>query len=250
MNLKRISLILVVFFVLILSAGAISAADDVNVTDVDNTPNETLSNDVGKAAPVEKIQTDVDADGIVAEKGKNSFFKVEVENEKTDKPIKNLKLNLKIFTKSKSKIYVVTTAKNGIAKFNTKKLSAGTHKVIITSADDKYKVYKKSSIVIGKKHTVTMKLNTVKKLKNKDKIKLYKKYDDDEIEIKMKVIKGGSIVKTHISKAKFYFKNKRTGKIIVKTDHGEFDDGKWQNPDEDYSPSIYTPVKVKIYYVS
>ena len=137
-----------------------------------------------------------------------------------------------------------------VGKFNTKVLSKGDHKVIITSADSKYKVYKKTSAFIGKKHVTTMKLNTQKVLSNKDKIKVYSRYDDDDIEVKMKVIKGKSVAKTKISKAKFYLKNKRTGQVIVKTDKAEFDDGKWQNPDEDYSYYRYTLVKVKIWYLT
>ena len=186
----------------------------------------------------------------MAIKGKNSFFKVKVENEKTDKPIKNLKLNVKVISKSKSKVFVIKTNSKGIAKLNTKSLGLGDHKVIITSADVKYKISKKSKIYIGKNHVTTMKINSKKVLSNKDTIKTYIKNDDEDKEIKFKVIKGNSVAKTKIYKVKFYFKNKYTGRTVVKTDYYDYDHGKWECPNEDYHPHKYTPLKLKVWYLT
>ena len=152
-----------------------------------------------------------------------------------------------MFTKSKSKTYKIKTNSRGIAKFNSKVLGKGNHKVIVTSDDPKYNVYKKSKIFVGKKHKITLKPNSKKKLKNKDILRVYTKSDDDEKEIKVRF--KGSPKKTNIIKAVFYLKNKATGKIIKKSDFVDFDDGKWEYPDEDYSYR-FTAVKVKITYVT
>lgn len=79
---------------------------------------------------------------------KSKYFKVKVISEKTKNGIYHLKLKLKVFTGKKYKIYKVKTNKKGVAKFNTKKLKRGKHKVIITSANGNYYIYKKSLIRI------------------------------------------------------------------------------------------------------
>ena len=260
MNFKKFSLIFMIFFILILSIGAISAANDTDVasdtSEVESTQDSVVVEDTSAEVTsepqkaVKKIPTDVDADEVMAVKGKNSYFKVEVENERTDSPVKNIKLNVKVVSKSKSKVFVIKTNSRGIAKLNTKSLGLGDHKVIITSADVKYKISKKSKIFIGKKHVTTMKINSKKVLSNKDTIKTYTKYDDDDKEIKFKVIKGGSVAKTKIYKVKFYFKNKYNGRTIVKTDYYDYDHGKWECPEEDYDPYRYTPLKLKVWYLT
>lgn len=79
---------------------------------------------------------------------KSKYFKVTVKNKKTKKGIKNLRIKLKVFTGKKHKVYKIKTNKKGVAKFNTKKLKRGKHKVIITSANKNYHIYKKSLIRI------------------------------------------------------------------------------------------------------
>lgn len=79
---------------------------------------------------------------------KSKYFKVTVKNKKTKKGINKLKIKLKVYTGKKYKIYKIKTNKKGVAKFNTKKLKRGKHKVIITSANKNYYIYKKSLIRI------------------------------------------------------------------------------------------------------
>ena len=259
MNFKKFAILFLIFMSLILCIGSVSAE---NVTEIDNSnmtqdvaaPVEEIQQPVQddsapavSAKPTKKIDTDTDADDVVVGYKKNEFLKVKVKNDNTEKPIKDLKLKIKVYTKSKSKIYTITTGKNGIALFNTKKLGLGDHKVIITSADKKYKVSEKAQIFVGKKHTITLKHNTIKKLKNKDILRVYTINDGDEKDVK--VAFKGIAKKTNIAKAVFYLKNKKTGKIIKKTDRSDFDYGKWHYPDEDYS-NRYTLVKVKITYVT
>ena len=59
-----------------------------------------------------------------------------------------IKLKLRIYTGKKYKTYTVKTNKKGVAKFNTKKLKRGKHKVKILSGNKNVVVSKKSSIRI------------------------------------------------------------------------------------------------------
>ena len=204
------------------------------------------TSDVKKAT--KKTSTKVDADDVAVVYKKNKYFKFEVETKYTDRDVKNIKVNLKVYTNSKSKTYSVYTNSYGVAKFNTNKLSLGNHKVIITSGDSKYSIYKKANIFVGKYHALNFKVNSPRNLKNNDTINIYKYYDEDDVNLRVGF--KGTPKYTKIIKAKFYFKNKYTGRVIVKTDRSDFDDGRWEWPDEDYSYYNYVPVKVKVYFVS
>ena len=266
MNFKKGALLIFIFLSLLICVGAVSAENSTDVapqdqvsedvTPVGEVQNTTSDNQVPAATKpvatkqsksVKKIDTDADADDVVVDYKKNAYLKVKVKNDDTEKPIKNLKLKVKVFTKSKSKTYIIKTNSKGIAKFNTKSLKLGDYKVIISSADSKYKVSENAPIFVGKKHTITLKPNSYKKLKNKDVLRVYTRSDDDEKEIK--VAFKGVAKKSNIIKAVFYLKNKYTGKIVKKVDYSDFDNGKWKYPDEDYSLR-YTAVKVKITYVT
>lgn len=290
MNLKRISLTLLISFCLIFSIVAVSASDDAigqdsisdspsvdatqdlkvsedsisqsqgtDSTGADATQDLKVSDEVkkdssisstGKAnqtkKTVKKISTKVSAPQVVSEYKKSKYFKVKVKDKK-GKLVKNVKIKIKVYTGSKTKTYTVKTNSKGIANFNTKVLKLGNHKVVISSANSKYQISKKSKIFIGKKHYAIVKPKSKKVLKNKDVIGIKIKKDEDEKEAKVVYKKTPKYTK--VMKAKFYFKNKKTGKIIVKTDSSEFDDGVWELPDEDFSRK-YTLVKVKVWYLS
>lgn len=202
---------------------------------------------VSKPKPVKKIATKTEADIVAFKYKSNNYFKVEVEDRYDDDiPIKNVKVKLKIYTGSKSKTYIVKTNSRGIAKFNTKDLKPGSHKVVITSADERYKISKVSKIIIGKQYSTVLKPKSSKVLKTKDKIALKYRNDFDEKEVK--VIFKKKSKHTIITKAIFYFKNKYTGKVVTKVDNCDFDDGRWEMPEEDY-PNRYALLKVKVVYL-
>ncbi len=100
---------------------------------------------------VKNPNTSVSAPKVTAYYKANKYFKVNVKN--NGKAVKNLKLNLKVYTGSKYKNYVIKTNKNGVAKISTKKFKVGSHNVKITSKNSKYKVSKTSKIIIKKKST-------------------------------------------------------------------------------------------------
>lgn len=202
---------------------------------------------VSKPKPVKKIATKTEADIVAFKYKSNNYFKVEVEDRYDDDiPIKNVKVKLKIYTGSKSKTYIVKTNSRGVAKFNTKNLNPGSHKVVITSADERYKISKVSKIIIGKQYSTVLKSKSSKVLKTKDKIALKYRNDFDEKEVK--VIFKKKSKHTIITKAIFYFKNKYTGKVVTKVDNCDFDDGRWEMPEEDY-PNRYALLKVKVVYL-
>lgn len=96
-----------------------------------------------------KTKTVVKAPKVTAYYNANKYFKVTVK--KGGKAVKNLKLNVKVYTGSKYKNYIIKTNTNGVAQLSTKKFKIGSHKVTIISKNSKYKLSKTSKIVIKKK---------------------------------------------------------------------------------------------------
>lgn len=97
---------------------------------------------------IKKATTTIKAPKVVNKFKKSKYFKITVKSNK--KAVKKLELKLKVFTGKKYKTYTVTTNKNGLAKFNTKSLKAGKHKVVISSGNPNYTVSAKSQITIKK----------------------------------------------------------------------------------------------------
>ena len=217
-----------------------------NTKDV-KTQKTTTKENVLSASSSSKVRTIVEADQIAVKYKKNSYFKIEVEDRYDDDiPISHVKLNVKVG----DKLFKVKTNAYGIVKINTKSLKIGNHKVRITSADDNYVIKKSSRIFVGKQYSAVVKPNENKVLKNKDVIgvKIRNDYDDYDEKV-AKVVFKKKAKATKITKALFYLKNKYTGKVVVKKDKSDFDDGRWEYPDEDYS-NRYSLLKVKVYYIS
>ncbi|WP_295599734.1 hypothetical protein [uncultured Methanobrevibacter sp.] len=95
---------------------------------------------------INKAPTKVKAPKVTNKYKKSKYFKLTVKA--YNKPLKNVKVKVKVFTGKKSKIYKIKTNKKGVAKLNTKKLSKGNHKVIISSGNNNYKISAKSKITI------------------------------------------------------------------------------------------------------
>ena len=100
---------------------------------------------------IKKAKTKVKAKKVKSRYKKSKYFKISVKNKVTKKNVRNLKLKVKVYWKHNSKkykIFKIRTNKKGIAKFNTKKIGRGNHKVVIRSLNKNYRVYKKSRIII------------------------------------------------------------------------------------------------------
>lgn len=97
---------------------------------------------------ITKAKTVVSAPKVKYKYKKSKYFKVTVKNKVSKKAVSGLKLRLKVYTGKKYKTYTIKTNKKGLAKFNTKKLKRGKHKVVISSANNNYVVSKTSLIRI------------------------------------------------------------------------------------------------------
>ena len=204
-----------------------------------------------------KVKPKVSANSVVS-KNKKNVYKIKVKDKYRHIPLDNVKLRVKIGSGHKAKTFKVKTNYYGIAKINAKKLKTGTHKVLITSADNKYNIFKAKKLKVtpsngyskynrGGHYETTFDGTGSKVLKTNDVIGLNMRYDDDDKEYRIVFKKNNK--HTKITKATFYFKNRYTGQVIAKTDWAEFDDGRWELPEEDCSYA-FTLQKVKVSYIS
>ena len=92
-----------------------------------------------------KTQTTVKAPKLNTTLNESKTFEITVKDKKTKKPIKGLKLKLKI----KNKVYTIKTDSKGVARFNPKSLGIGNYNVLIYSGNIKYFVSTKSTIKIN-----------------------------------------------------------------------------------------------------
>ena len=97
---------------------------------------------------IKKLATVVKAPKVTKRYKKSKYFKVSVKLKSTKKPLNKFKVKLRIYTGKKYKTYTIKTNKKGIAKFNTKKLKRGKHKVVLLSGNSNYKLSGKTSIRI------------------------------------------------------------------------------------------------------
>ncbi len=95
---------------------------------------------------INKAPTKIKAPKVKNKYKKSKYFKITVKA--YNKPLKKVKIKVKVYTGKKSKTYVIKTDKKGVAKLNTKKLSRGKHKVVISSGNSNYKISAKSKITI------------------------------------------------------------------------------------------------------
>lgn len=75
-------------------------------------------------------------------------FNITIKNKESKKVMKNIKVNVKVYTGKKYKSYSLKTNKYGVVSFNTKSLSKGTHKVTVNvKSSSKVKAASKNSSV-------------------------------------------------------------------------------------------------------
>lgn len=222
-----------------------SIKDNNSLSTSDNTQKTTANTKITKKTTF-KIKTKVIAKPVAVKYKKSKNFQIKILKKSNNAKIKNIKLNLRVSNNKQYKNYTIKTNKNGIAKFNTKKLNKGTYKVVISSNNTKYSISKTSKIIVGNEYSTILKLKTKRVLKTKDVIKLKKERKSDKTEISIVFKKKPK--HTIISQAKFYLKNKCTGKTLIQFDYCEFEDGRWDILDEDFS-STYKFIKVKVWYL-
>ena len=94
--------------------------------------NGTVNINVKKATAVIK------AEKITVALKKGAKWTITLINSKTKNPIGNMKLTLMVYTGKKYKKVYVTTNSNGVASYQTKGLSKGAHKVVVSGSDSRY----------------------------------------------------------------------------------------------------------------
>lgn len=227
------------------------------------------STNTGKTVTTEKIKPYVLCDQGFVHKKSNTFkVKVFSYDDDTDKITyhKNVKLTVKVKIGKKTKTFNVQTNKKGEAKIlNVKNLKVGSYKVTVTTTDSKYKIKENGLIVIyGKaKKTVTIKLKKTKygieankKLNKKDILySFYVPKDsqyDKGVYAEIWDIKDplGAYPHSMITKTKFFFKNKKTGKIISKTAKLTKDKFYGWKAIKVKPIKGYTPIKTKVWYLT
>ena len=93
---------------------------------------------------ITKAKTIIKAPKVTNKYKKSKYFQVTVKNKATKKAVKNTYVKVKIDKKT----YKIKTNSKGVAKFNTKKLKIGKHKVVISSGNSNYIMSSKSTITI------------------------------------------------------------------------------------------------------
>lgn len=177
MNKKILSILfLLVFVCAVAHASAAEISDDAgdNVTAVESekinigedsdadekisqSPNDVLANGTGETSTnttpvVEKSTAVIKASKAKVAYKKGTKWKVKLVDSK-NKPIAKTKVVLKVYTGSKYKTVNLWTNAKGVASYNTKSLKAGTHKVVVSLADNTYnfKAIKSSIKVVKQK---------------------------------------------------------------------------------------------------
>ena len=252
------------------------ASDDLNgnssgetgFTDANATTSTEQSTTQQNSVKSEKIRPNVFCEqGFIHKKSKT--FKVKVFSYNDDSKLvyhKNLKLTVKVKIGKKTKTYHVKTNYKGEAKIlNVKNLKVGAYKVTVTTSDKRFKIKETGHIFIYGK---AKKKTTIKMKKNKYGIEATKKLNKRDIlwtfyEPKDAQSKKGVYAKTYdvkdpldaaphsmIYKAKFYFKNKKTGKIISKTAKLKADKFYGWKDIKVKPIKGYKPIKTKVWYLT
>ena len=135
---------------------------------VETTPDENhLANTGTIGITVKKAVAVIKASKLTVALKKGTYWSIKLVDAKTNAPISNMKLTLKVFTGKKYKIFTVFTNAKGEAKYKTSKLTKGTHKVVVSGSHQGYSF-----------NTVT---SSIKVIKPKAlKFKLHKRVNDKD----------------------------------------------------------------------
>lgn len=227
-------------------------ADELSDTAKDIIANETsvevANTSTDEPAHVEKTQATLKTSKLTVAHKKSTKWSIKL-TDSSGKGISGKNILLKIFTGKKYKTVTVKTDANGVAKYNTKKLSAGTHKIIASFVDDNYnckdisssvKVVKQTKIKIiakpsnmkdGSALTILVLNKKTKKFMNGVKLilKVYtgKKYKTIKLKTKkfsgVKGVAGYATNQLSVGKHKvkitpqsFKYSGSKTTKIVIK----------------------------------
>ncbi len=290
MKVKNVIAILSLAFMLLLCLSCVSASDDIDDADAQLEASDSDDCVIGESAGDEVLgdesakSSETASGAEFADNGnidpivlcgqgfvqkKSQYLKVRVYSfDDNFKKVfhKNVKLTVKVKIGKKTKTYNLKTNSKGQATvLNVKNLKAGTYKVRITTPNSKYKINEKDRFnVYGKaKKKITLKLKkneygleNEKKLKIGDTIHIF--YEPKNAQYPKGFYAKSYPTKnpldgnprTMVIKAKFFFKNKKTGKVISKT--SKLTPDKFHGWKYIHVKPIkgYAPVKAKVWYLT
>ena len=121
---------------------------------------------------ISKAKLKISAPKITGYYKESKRYKIAVKNRESKKPMKSIKVMIKVFTGKKYKKYSLKTDKKGIVSFNMKSLPKGKHKVVInikSTSKVKSAVLKTYIKTIARSNVINLKVNNhVLKVKLED----------------------------------------------------------------------------------
>lgn len=106
---------------------------------VTTTPDEYhYSTNADLSITVKKATATIKASKVTVALKKSSKWTITIVDSRTGKGIAKMKLTLKVYTGSKYKKVTVTTNSKGVASYQTKGLSKGTHKIVVSAKPVSY----------------------------------------------------------------------------------------------------------------
>ena len=111
---------------------------------------------------ISKAKLTISAPKITGYFKENKKYKITVKNKESKRPMKNIKVSVKVFTGKKYKKYSLKTDKNGIVNFNMKSLTKSKHKLTVSvkgSSNVKSAFSKTYIKIIARESIIKLKVN-------------------------------------------------------------------------------------------
>jgi len=114
------------------------------------------------AIKISKAKLTISAPKTTGYYKENKKYKITIKNKESKRPMKNIKVSLKVFTGKKYKKYTLKTDKNGIVTLNMKSLAKSKHKLTVSvkgSSNIKSAFSKTYIRIIARESIIKLKVN-------------------------------------------------------------------------------------------
>ena len=147
-----------------------------------------LSKEKSSLIKITKAKLAISAPKFTSYYNENKKYKITVKNKESKKPMKNIKVTIKVFTGKKYKKYSLKTDNNGIVSINTKSLTKSKHNVVIN-----IKATSKVKSASSKTYIKTITRSNMIKLKVNNHVLNVKLEDNSAAKTLMNRLKSGDI---------------------------------------------------------
>ena len=137
---------------------------------------------------ISRAKLKISAPKITAYYNESKRYKIAIKNGESKKPMKNIKVMIKVFTGKKYKKYSFKTDKKGIVSFNMKSLPKGKHNVVIN-----IKSNSKVKSAVLKTYIKTIARSNIIKLKVNNHVLNVKLEDNSAAKALMNKLKWGDV---------------------------------------------------------